>query len=100
MPQRVGVSMRVLAGLALFTLLLGRGVAPALPGFAVGLERWISWMDRLSALTTQLVAAGGVAAALRFLTQGFAASDLKLKYRVTMLPASIAVLALVMAAWS
>ncbi len=50
---------------ALLATIVGRGIAPAIPGLAVGIAPFITLSGRVAAFLSQLVAAGGVAAAIR-----------------------------------
>lgn len=92
--------MRALAGIALAATVLSRGVAPAIPGLSVGIERFIVLSDRCAALLTQLAAAGGVAVACQLALEALRSPRLELGLRLVGLPASAIVVALVMAAWS
>ena len=85
---------------ALVATLVGRGVAPAIPGLAVGIAQFIVLSGRVSAFLSQLVAAGGVAAAVRLGANALKAPRLDLGYRLIALPGSAIVIALVMAAWA
>lgn len=85
---------------ALVATLVGRGVAPAIPGLAVGIAPFIVLSARISAFLSQLVAAGGVAAAVRLGVNSLKSPRLDLGYRLIGLPASAVVVALVMAAWA
>lgn len=94
-----GVSLRVLTGAAVFASLIGRGIAPAIPGLAVGIAQFIALSGRASAFLSQLVAAGGTAAAIRLLGNALRLTKLDLGYRLIALPGSAIVVALVAAAW-
>jgi hypothetical protein len=85
---------------ALLATLVGRGLAPAIPGLAVGIAQFIVFSGRVSAFISQLVAAGGVAAAVRLAASALRSPRLDLGYRLVALPASAIVIALVMAAWA
>ncbi|MEP7049188.1 MAG: hypothetical protein ABJB12_02495 [Pseudomonadota bacterium] len=85
---------------ALLATLVGRGVAPAIPGLAVGIAQFIALSGKVAAFLSQLVAAGGVAAAVRLGANALKAPRLDLGYRLVALPGSAIVVALVMAAWA
>jgi len=85
---------------AVLATLVGRGVAPAIPGLAVGIAPFIALSGKIAAFLSQLVAAGGVAAAVRLASNALRLPRLDLGYRLIALPASAIVIALVMAAWA
>ncbi|MEO8905955.1 MAG: hypothetical protein ABI488_25675 [Polyangiaceae bacterium] len=85
---------------ALLATLVGRGIAPAIPGLAVGIAQFIALSGKVSAFLSQLVAAGGVAAAVRLGANALKSPRLDLGYRLVALPGSAIVVALVMAAWA
>jgi hypothetical protein len=85
---------------ALLATIIGRGVAPAIPGLAVGIANFIALSGRVAAFLSQLVAAGGVAAAVRLGTVALRSPRLDLGYRLVALPGAAIVVALVMAAWA
>ena len=85
---------------ALLATIIGRGVAPAIPGLAVGIAPFIALSGRIAAFLSQLVAAGGVAAAVRLASGALRLPKLDLGFRLIALPASAIVIALVMAAWA
>jgi hypothetical protein len=85
---------------ALLATIVGRGIAPAIPGLAVGIAPFITLSGRVAAFLSQLVAAGGVAAAIRLAGGALRLPKLDLGYRLVALPGSAIVIALVMAAWA
>ncbi len=95
-----GVSLSVLTQVALLATVIGRGVAPAIPGLTVGIAPFITFSGRISAFVSQLVAAGGTAAAIRLASGALRLPKLDLGYRLVGLPGSAIVIALVMAAWA
>ena len=95
-----GVSLPMLTRVALLATIVGRGIAPAIPGLAVGIAPFITLSGRLAAFLSQLVAAGGVAAAIRLAAGALRLPKLDLGYRLLTLPGSAIVIALVMAAWA
>lgn len=92
--------MPMLTRAALLATIIGRGVAPAMPGLAVGIAPFIALSGRVAAFLSQLVAAGGVAAAVRLAGGALRLPKLDLGFRLIALPASAIVIALVMAAWA
>jgi len=95
-----GVSLPMLTRAALLATIVGRGIAPAIPGLAVGIAPFITMSGRIAAFLSQLVAAGGVAAAIRLAGGALRLPKLDLGYRLIALPGSAIVIALVMAAWA
>ena len=95
-----GVSLPMLTRAALLATIVGRGIAPAIPGLAVGIAPFITLSGRVAAFLSQLVAAGGVAAAIRLAGGALRLPKLDLGYRLIALPGSAIVVALVMAAWA
>lgn len=95
-----GVSLPMLTRAALLATIVGRGIAPAIPGLAVGIAPFITLSGRIAAFLSQLVAAGGVAAAIRLAGGALRLPRLDLGYRLVALPGSAIVVALVMAAWA
>lgn len=95
-----GVSLPMLTRAALLATIVGRGIAPAIPGLAVGIAPFITLSGRIAAFLSQLVAAGGVAAAIRLAGSALRLPKLDLGYRLVALPGSAIVVALVMAAWA
>ena len=95
-----GVSLPMLTRAALLATIVGRGIAPAIPGLAVGIAPFITLSSRVAAFLSQLVAAGGVAAAIRLAGGALRLPRLDLGYRLVALPGSAIVIALVMAAWA
>jgi hypothetical protein len=95
-----GVSLPMLTRVALLATIVGRGIAPAIPGLAVGIAPFITLSGRVAAFLSQLVAAGGVAAAIRLAGGALRLPKLDLGYRLVALPGSAIVIALVMAAWA
>ena len=85
---------------ALLATVVGRGIAPAIPGLAVGIASVIVLSGRIAAFLSQLVAAGGVAAAVRLGAAALRSARLDLGYRLIALPGGAIVIALVMAAWA
>ena len=95
-----GVSLPMLTRAALLATIFGRGLAPAIPGLTVGIAPFIVLSGRLSAFVSQLVAAGGVAAAIRLTSGALRLPKLDLGYRLVALPGSAIVVVFVMMAWA
>ncbi len=95
-----GVSLTMLTRAALLATIIGRGLAPAVPGLAVGIANSIVLSGRVAAFLSQLVAAGGVAAAIRLGARTLRSPKIDLGYRLVALPGSAVVIAFVMAAWA
>lgn len=89
------------AAFALFALLastLGRSIVPALFGAATGLAAFIDRTQHVASFLSQMVAAGGVAFALRSVATTFTQSSLGIGYRMLVIPAGTAASVLTMAA--
>ena len=94
-----GISLPTLTQAALLATVFCRGIAPAIPGLAVGIERFIVVSAELSAFLSHLVAAGGVTAAIVLAIGALRQPKLDLTYRLLALPGGAIVIALVLAAW-
>jgi hypothetical protein len=86
---------RGLAILALLASLIGRGLAPALPGSKAGIAIWIMLGDRIAALLSQLLLVGGSMVLIRLLLVMLRDQRLSAVYRLLIVPAGAAVVALV-----
>jgi hypothetical protein len=86
-PSHHGVPLRAVVALGLFASVLARGVAPALPGLAVGIENAILWTLRLSAFVTLLAATGLVASVARLGAGLIATARAPLLARIFVMPA-------------
>lgn len=93
-----GVPIALYAGLALVATLFGRLLSPALFGSGTGLDRWIMAAQALGNVSSQAVAAGGVAFALRAVGVALGKSGLGIAYRMVVIPAVIVTSALSMLA--
>jgi hypothetical protein len=93
-----GVPIALFAGLALLATLFGRLLSPALFGSGTGLDRWIMAAQALGNVSSQAVAAGGVAFALRAVGVALGKSGLGIAYRMVVIPAVIVTSALAMRA--
>jgi len=96
LPQ--GVPVALLAGLALVATAFGRLLSPALFGSATGLDRWIMAAQALGNVSSQAVAAGGVAFALRAVGVTLSRGGLGIAFRMVVIPAAVATSALAMIA--
>jgi len=94
-----GVSLPTLTRAALLATVICRGIAPAIPGLAVGIERFIVLGAQVSAFLSHLVAAGGVTAAIILSIGALRQHKLDLTFRLLALPGGAIVIALVLAAW-
>jgi hypothetical protein len=93
-----GVPIALFAGLALLATVFGRLVSPALFGSGMGLDRWIMGAQALGNVSSQAVAAGGVAFALRAVGVSLGRSGLGIAYRMVVIPAVVVTSALAMRA--
>ena len=90
--------LRCLACLAVLATLMGRAVAPALPGSMTGIERWIVAADDAAAFLSQLFAISGAAVLLVLLLNVLRAPRVAAAFRMGVAPASAAICTLVVAA--
>jgi hypothetical protein len=97
--QAWGISLPTLTQGALVATVICRGIAPAIPGLAVGIERFIVLGAQVSAFLSHLVAAGGVTAAIVLSISALRQHKLDLTFRLLALPGGAIVVALVLAAW-
>jgi hypothetical protein len=88
-------AFRALAVVALLAIVIGRGIAPALPGAKAGIATWIMIGERLSALLSQMLLVGGSLVLIRLLVVMLRDPRLPAAYRLLVVPAGAAVLALV-----
>ena len=95
-----GRSLRALAALGLFAVVVGRGLAPALPGTTAGIGRYIVLADRVASLLSQLFLIAGVTIAVRLILESVRHPRLGLGYRAATAPAAALVVVLVMMAAS
>jgi hypothetical protein len=94
-----GISLPTLTQAALLATVVCRGIAPAIPGLTVGIERFIVIGGQVSAFLSHLVAAGGVTAAIVLAIGALRQHKLDLTFRLLALPGGAIVIALVLAAW-
>jgi hypothetical protein len=100
MPLHVGVSpgmLRALGALALVSAFLARGLAPALPGTRAGIGTWITLTERTSAVLSGWLLVAAVVIATWLLLGALRERGLGVVYRLAMVPASAAIITLVMA---
>jgi uncharacterized MnhB-related membrane protein len=93
-----GVPIALFALLALVATVFGRLLSPALFGSGTGLDRWIMAAQALGNVSSQAVAAGGVAFALRAVGVALGKSGLGIAYRMVVIPAVVVTSALAMRA--
>jgi hypothetical protein len=93
-----GVPIALFAGLALLATVFGRILSPALFGSGIGLGRWIMAAQALGNVSSQAVAAGGVAFALRAVGVSLGRGGLGIAYRMVVIPAVVVTSALAMRA--
>jgi hypothetical protein len=86
-----GASIRTVIGLAMVSGLLARGLAPALPGLAVGMESSIAVAARIAAVLSLVAVAGALAASARLTARTFADTSLDATYRFMAVPAGLCV---------
>jgi hypothetical protein len=96
--DRSGLTLTLFAALALVASSIGRSISPALFGAATGLASWIDRTEHVASILSQVVAAGGVAFALRSVVTTFTHTSLGIGYRMLVIPAGTAASILTMAA--
>lgn len=94
----LGMPLAAFGAFALLATWLGRSLFPAMVGAATGLAPWIERTQRAASLLSQIVAAGGVAFALRSVVTTFSRTSLGIGYRMVVIPAGTAASVLTMAA--
>jgi hypothetical protein len=92
-----GAWLRAVAALALGATLIGRAVAPALPGSMTGIERWIVASEESAAFLSQLFVVAGALVVVRLLITILRDSRIAVSFRLGVAPGGAAVLTLVMA---
>ncbi len=85
-----------LAVLAVVASVVGRALAPALPGSLTGISGWIRGLNWLSSFLAQLFAFGGILLAVRLVSNAIRAADQDLLFRMAALPVTVVVGFLVM----
>jgi len=86
-----GASVKTVIGLTIVSGLLARGLAPALPGLAVGMEGSIAIAARIAAVLSMVAVAGALAASARLTAQTFADSSIDASFRFMAVPAGVCV---------
>ena len=66
--QRDNLLLALVTGLSVVSSILGRALAPALPGSVAGITGWIKAFDRVSGFLAQLFAIAGILVATRMVT--------------------------------
>jgi hypothetical protein len=89
--------IRLVALLALVASLVGRGLAPALPGSRAGIGSFIALSARASAVLSQLFVLAGAMLAVRLAFATLRERPLGVVYRVAAVPATACIVTLVMA---
>lgn len=97
-PLSEGVPIALFAALAMVATIFGRLLSPALFGSGTGLDKWIMAAQALGNVSSQAVAAGGVAFALRAVGIALGKSGLGIAYRMVVIPAVVVTSALAMRA--
>jgi hypothetical protein len=92
------VPIALFAALALVATVFGRLLSPALFGSGTGLDGWIRAAQAIGNVSSQAVAAGGVAFSLRAVGVALGKSGLGIAYRMVVIPAVIVTSALAMRA--
>lgn len=93
-----GISIRAVIAISVLAGLLARGLAPALPGLAVGMESFIAVASRLAAVLSMVAVAGALSASARLTARLFGDIDIDVPYRVIVVPAGICASMLAVAA--
>jgi hypothetical protein len=93
-----GLPLAFFCGFALLASCLGRSIFPAMFGAATGITPWIDRTQHVASVMSQVVAAGGVAFALRAVVMTFSRPSLGIGYRMVTVPAATAAAVLTMAA--
>ena len=96
--DRGGLTLTLFAAIAFVASSVGRSMAPALFGAATGLASFIDRTEHVASMLSQVVAAGGVAFALRSVATTFTQTSLGIGYRMLIIPAGTAASVLTMAA--
>jgi hypothetical protein len=94
----VGLPLALFCGFALLASCLGRSIFPAMFGAATGITPWIDRTQHVASVMSQVVAAGGVAFALRAVVTTFNRVSLGIGYRMVTIPAATCAAVLTMAA--
>jgi len=92
-----GAMLRAFALIALAGAVIGRALAPALPGSRAGIGLWIAIFDRSAAVLAQLTCVFGFLIVTRLLLSGLRERKLGITYRLLALPLAAASATLVLA---
>jgi hypothetical protein len=90
--------LRFVALLAFLASLLGRSIAPALPGSRAGIARWITLSEQAAELLSQAFALAGIMLIVRLGFTSLRERSLGIVYRLAAAPATACIVTLVM--WS
>jgi hypothetical protein len=90
--------LRAITLLAFFALLLGRALAPALPGSQSGIARWILITETLGSLASQLLVIVGSLFAVRVLVLTLRERGLPMLYRILAVASGAAVVTVTLGA--
>jgi len=94
--ERESLSLALVTGLSVVSSILGRALAPALPGSVAGITGWIKAFDRVSGFLAQLFAIAGILIATRMVTSALRSNAYDLLFKVVAVPVTILVGLLVM----
>lgn len=88
--------LTLVTGLSVVASIIGRALAPALPGSVAGITGWIKAFDRVSGFLAQLFAIAGILMATRMVGSALRSSAHDLLFKVVAVPVTILVGFLVM----
>jgi len=88
--------LALVTGLSVVSSILGRALAPALPGSIAGITGWIKVFDRVSGFLAQLFAILGILVATRMVSSALRSNAHDLLFKIVAVPVTILVGFLVM----
>lgn len=88
--------LALVTGLSVVSSILGRALAPALPGSVAGITGWIKIFDRVSGFMAQLFAIAGILVAARMVSSALRSTAHDLLFKIVAVPVTILVGFLVM----
>ena len=91
-----GILLPLVAALAVSSSLIGRALAPALPGSLAGISSFIKLLNGLSSFLSQLFAFGGLLVGLTLVSRAVRVGQRDLVFKLTALPVTIVVGFLIM----
>lgn len=94
--ERDSLLLALVTGLSVVSSILGRALAPALPGSVAGITGWIKVFDRVSGFLAQLFAIAGILVATRMVGSTLRSSAHDLLFKIVAVPVTILVGFLVM----